>query len=112
MNPQDPQNAQNRWQDTNADFNQTRPFSQNFQSNSTDLFSAVFATTRSLYQQARTWLASLPKEGQLVAIGLTVVLGISAIVTVLKLVSFLLSIALVGGFAYIGYKFITANKEQ
>ncbi len=103
MNPQDPQNPQHQWQDIDADVSPTRPFFPNFN---------PFSIAISLYQQAIGWISSLPKEGQILAVGIALFVGVSAIATVLKLISFALSLALLGAFLYIGYRLITASSGK
>jgi hypothetical protein len=103
MNPQNPKNPQHQWQEIDADVSPTQPFSPN-----PNPFSIAIA----LYQQAIGWISSLPKEGQIITVGIVLFVGVSAIATVLKLVSFVLSLALLGAFLYIGYRFIAARSEK
>jgi hypothetical protein len=84
MNPQNPQNPKHQWQEIDPDVSPTQPFSPN-----PNPFSIAIA----LYQQAIAWISSLPKEGQILAVGIAIFVGVSAIATVLKLVSFVLSLA-------------------
>lgn len=83
-------------------------------------FDADSSTTRSLRSEPElpevgqspsfvSWWRSLPKEGQLLVGGGAIALGFAVVSLVVKLVSLALSLALFGGFLYIGYKFLSSS---
>ena len=59
----------------------------------------------------RAWAAlkRLPKEGQIIVVLIGLILGFSFMTTLFKLINLILSLALLGVFGYIGYKFISAS---
>jgi hypothetical protein len=59
-----------------------------------------------------SWLQALPKEGQILVVGGAIVAGFALISLFVKLVSLVFSLALLGGFLYIGYKFLWASSAQ
>ncbi len=89
--------------DLEAQMNQTRPLQSN---------SDTSESIQSLYQRAVTWFQQLPKEGQIAVAVAGAVLGLSVLGTLVKLVSFALSLVLLGGLLYIGYKFFLAPSSQ
>ncbi|MGB3238695.1 MAG: hypothetical protein WBB29_10380 [Geitlerinemataceae cyanobacterium] len=56
-----------------------------------------------------SWLQAQTQEGQIVIVGGAIVIGFAIVSLFLKLVSLVLSLALLGGFLYIGYKFLSAS---
>jgi hypothetical protein len=82
----------------NPDFSTTRPFKKQPEPPESGQFRSF-----------TSWLQALPKEGQILLVGGAIVVGFTLIGLVVKLVSLALSLALLGGFLYIGYKFLSAS---
>jgi hypothetical protein len=83
-------------------------------------FNPDFSSTRPLKTQPEppesdrspslaSWLQTLPKEGQILVVGGAIVVGFVIVSLFIKLVSLALSLALLGGFLYIGYKFLSVS---
>ena len=66
-------------------------------------------TILQLVDRASAALKRLPKEGQIIVVLIALILGFSLITTLFKLINLILSLALLGVFGYIGYKFISAS---
>lgn len=86
-------------------------------------FNPDFSATRPLKNQPEPpesgqspsltrWLQALPKEGQILVVGGAIVVGFTVVSLLVKLVSLAFSLALLGGFLYIGYKFLSASSAQ
>jgi hypothetical protein len=63
-------------------------------------------------ERAKTWFIGLPIVNKLVVTGVTLLVGSLLLQTVFKLVSSVISLALLAGLVYLGYKFFVSNSFQ
>jgi hypothetical protein len=55
------------------------------------------------------WFKNLPGVGKLVVVGATVLISLSVLQAVLKLVTSAITLAVLGGLVYLGYKFFVSG---
>ncbi|MDY6938351.1 MAG: hypothetical protein SWY16_11855 [Cyanobacteriota bacterium] len=90
------------------------PFDPDLETNPTQPFYSQLNTGTLLqfFDRSLNALKRLPKEAQILVVLAVAFVGFSAIVTLIKIVNFLLSIALLGVFGYIVYKFISTPSVE
>jgi hypothetical protein len=108
MNPQPEKDLQQHLHKLEAEINsqtveteKTKEARQQSQSN--------FLNFNLYLTRSQTWLRSLSGTGKLVVIGVTVLLGLAVLQAVLKLVTSAISLALLAGLVYLGYKFFVSG---
>lgn len=114
MNSSDNQDWQRRLEELEVEVNQST--SSNTQDKTETVHPHVeIDNTQSVsnwLNSARDWFNSLAPIGQ-VAVGIVgIMVGFSLLSALVKAVSFLISIALLGGLGYVGYKYIIAEPSK
>ncbi|WP_353930811.1 hypothetical protein WJM97_21485 [Okeanomitos corallinicola TIOX110] len=71
-----------------------------------------FAKFNSLLERSKTWFQGLSGVKKLVATGVVILLALWVLQTVFKLVTSVISLALLSGLVYLGYKFFISNSFQ
>ncbi|MBD2448965.1 hypothetical protein H6G76_17750 [Nostoc sp. FACHB-152] len=108
MNPQPEENLQQRLQKLEAEIN-----SQNVDTGNTketrQQSQPNFLNFNSYLTRSQLWLKSLSGTGKLVVVGVTVLLGLAVLQAVLKLVTSAISLAVLAGLVYLGYKFFVSG---
>lgn len=106
MNPQPEENLQQRLQKLEAEIN-----SQNVDTGNTKETRQQSQPNflNSYLTRSRLWLKSLSGTGKLVVVGVTVLLGLAVLQAVLKLVTSAISLAVLAGLVYLGYKFFVSG---
>jgi hypothetical protein len=67
---------------------------------------------KGLLVRSQTWFQGLSGMKKLVVTGVAIILGLSLLQTVFKLVTSVISLALLAGLVYLGYKFFVSNSFQ
>ncbi|MBE9209563.1 hypothetical protein IQ244_24300 [Nostoc sp. LEGE 06077] len=108
MNPQPEEDWQQRLQKLEAEINagsveaekpkETRQQSQ-----------FNFLNFKPYFTRSQLWFQSLSGTGKLVVMGVTVLLGLAVLQAVLKLVTSAISLAVLAGLVYLGYKFFISD---
>lgn len=108
MNPQPEDDLQQRLQKLEAEINsqtveagKTKEARQQSQSQ--------FLNFNLYFTRSQIWFKSLSGTGKLVAVGVTVLLGLAVLQAVLKLVTSAISLAVLAGLVYLGYKFFVSG---
>jgi len=108
MNPQPEEDLQQRLQKLEAEINSgsvkagnTKEVRQQSQSN--------FLNFKPYFTRSQLWFQSLSGTGKLVTIGVTVLLGLAVLQAVLKLITSAISLAVLAGLVYLGYKFFVSG---
>jgi hypothetical protein len=108
MNPQPEDDLQQRLQKLESEINsQTveagKPKEARQQSQSN------FLNLNLYFTRSHLWFKSLSGPGKLVTVGVTVLLGLAVVQAVLKLVTSAISLAVLAGLVYLGYKFFVSG---
>jgi hypothetical protein len=107
MNPQSEEDLQRRLQQLEADLNSASPKSAPQQ---TSQFS--WLNWKQQLERGKIWFQGLSGTSKLVFVGVAALLGLSIVQMVLKLVVSALSLALLAGLVYVGYKFFVSSNAQ
>ena len=110
MNSQENQNWEQKLQELEAEVNQTTPMPPVNESKPPTTTENT-ALKESL-SQVKTWFDSLPSIGKVAVAVVAAIIGFSLLRTVLQLVTSLLTIAILGVFLYLLYKFFVAPKSS
>lgn len=107
MNPQSEEDLQRRLKQLEADINsgsqQTTP-KQSVQS-------SIFNWKQQV-EKGKLWFQSLPSTGKLIFVAVVALLSLSIVQMVLRLVVSAISLALLAGLVYLGYKFFVSGNAQ
>ncbi|WP_427159814.1 hypothetical protein ACQFX9_28155 [Aliinostoc sp. HNIBRCY26] len=106
MNPQSEEELKRRLQQLEADLNSAPGESTPKQ---TTQFS--WLNWQQQLERGKLWFQSLSGTGKLVFIGVAGLLGLSIVQMVLKLVVSAISLALLAGVVYLGYKFFVSGNR-
>ena len=60
----------------------------------------------------QNWLNGLPKAGKIAVVAIALIISFSLLSTVLHIITSLLSIALLGGILYVGYRVLTMPSDS
>ncbi|MBU7586852.1 MAG: hypothetical protein KAF91_29045 [Nostoc sp. TH1S01] len=108
MNPQPEEDWQQRLQKLEAEINaesveakKTTEARQQSQS--------YFLNLKQYFTRSQLWFQSLSGTGKLVVMGVTVLMGLAVLQALLKLVTSAISLAVLAGLVYLGYKFFVAG---
>lgn len=108
MNPQPDEDLQQRLEKLEAEINsssgrkpQSQPPKQSSQSN--------FPSLNLPIERLSRWFNTLSGTGKVVAVSVGVLLGFAVVQAVLKFVASAISLALLAGLVYLGYKFIVSG---
>jgi F0F1-type ATP synthase assembly protein I len=101
MNPQPEEDLQQRLQKLEAEINSSSR--RKYQPDATQV---------SFSEQIATWFNSLSGTGKLVAASVGILLGIALLQAALKFVASAISLALLAGLVYFGYKIIVSSSRQ
>ena len=93
MNPEDPRDRDRRMRELEQQLNRA---SESFSS----------TPVKTLFTNLKTWYNDLSNTGKLVVAGVGVVLGFGFLSLFLRLVSTIITLAVLGGALYLGYKFL------
>lgn len=114
MNSSDKQNWQRRLEELEVEVNRSAASNQQKQTETLNP-EVEIANTPSAFRwlnSARDWFNGLAPIGQ-VAVGIAgIMVGFSLLSGLIKVVSSLISIAIVGGVLYLGYKYIFAQSSK
>lgn len=102
--PQDDPNVKRRLEELEAELKQPQPVSS---SSSSPNF---IETVKTLYNQFLVWFKELPKLGQAAIVVVGLAMGLTLLRTLAELISLAISLAVVGGILYIGYKIFKSSK--
>lgn len=69
-------------------------------------------TLKDWLDRGKSWFQSLPVVGQAIVGVVGIFMGFSLLIAVIRLVSFLISIILLGGLLYWGYQILKANSTS
>lgn len=105
MNPQPDDDLQRRLQQLEAEMNSQSPAPEK-----NSLLS--WLNWQSNFQKLQLWFKDLSGTKKLVVVGLSVVLGVAIAQMVLKVVVSAISLALLVGLVYLGYKFFVSGNSQ
>ncbi len=64
------------------------------------------------FQKIQLWFNALSGTNKLIVVGVSVILGLAIAQMVLKLVFWAISLALLAGLVYLGYKFFVSGNSQ
>ncbi|MBD2299865.1 hypothetical protein H6G80_31635 [Nostoc sp. FACHB-87] len=107
MNPQPEEDWQQRLQKLEAEINaesvEAKKTAARQQSRS------YFLNFKQYFTRSQLWFQSLSGTGKLVVMGVTVLMGLAVLQAVLKLVTSAISLAVLAGLVYLGYKFFVAD---
>ena len=114
MNSSDNQNWQRRLEELEKEVSQNNP--SNVQSQTETVYPEVeidnMSSLSGWLNSARDWFNGLAPIGQ-VAVGvIAVMLGFSVLNIFLKVISSLISVAILGGLLYLGYKYIIVGSSK
>ncbi|TAE53333.1 MAG: hypothetical protein EAZ76_04395 [Nostocales cyanobacterium] len=111
MTYQPEEDLQRRLQQLEAEINSfSSSQSQKIEENSAN--EGKFNKINSLLERGKIWFQSLSGVKKLVATGVLILLALSVLQTVFKLVTSVISLALLSGLVYLGYKFFVSNSFQ
>lgn len=111
MNPQPDEDLQQRLRKLEAEIDSSsggKTKSQQVEQSSVPNFSSV----NSQLQQLSNWFNSLSGTGKVVAGSVGVLLGLAVVQAVFKFVASAISLALLAGLVYFGYKFIVSSSSR
>ncbi|MEA5553705.1 hypothetical protein VB713_22455 [Anabaena cylindrica UHCC 0172] len=111
MNPQSEEELQRRLQKLEAEMNSFSP-TQSQPEGQKQTPTSGFAKLNSYLERSRSWFQSLSRMKKLAVGGVVMVLGLLMLQTVFKLVTSVISLALLAGLVYLGYKFFVSNSFQ
>lgn len=115
MDSSDKQNWQRRLEELEVEINQNASSNSQEKTETVHPHVEITTDTPSMFgwlNSARDWFNGLAPIGQ-VAVGIVgVMVGFSLLGALIKVVSSVISIALVGGVVYLGYKYIFANSSK
>ncbi|NES99804.1 MAG: hypothetical protein F6K62_23310 [Sphaerospermopsis sp. SIO1G2] len=111
MNYQSEEDLQRRLQQLEADINSSsdQP-SNNTQEKQPNEFQ--FTNFKTLLEKSQMWFQGLSGVKKLAATGVLILLTLWVMQTVFKLVTSVISLALLSGLIYLGYKFFVSNSFQ
>jgi hypothetical protein len=110
MNYQPEEDLQRRLQQLEADINSSSPKSSQSQNQQTN--PSKFGKFNALMERSRIWFQGLSGVNKLVVSGAAIFVSFLLLQTVFKLVASLISMALLIGLVYLGYKFFVSNSSQ
>ncbi|MBD2438894.1 hypothetical protein [Nostoc sp. FACHB-110] len=108
MNSHPEDDLQKRLQKLEAEINsQTKETGRTQQVNQQSQFSLLDFNV--YFTKSQLWFKNLSGTGKLVAVGVTVLLGLAVLQAVLKLITSAISLAVLAGLVYLGYKFFVSG---
>jgi hypothetical protein len=111
MNPQPEEELQRRLQELEAQMNSFSP-NPNQRETQTQTNQNGFAKLNRHFERSQIWFQSLSGMKKLAVAGVGIFLGLLVLQTVFKLVASVISLALLAGLVYLGYKFLVSNSFQ
>jgi hypothetical protein len=108
MNPQPEEDWQRRLQKLEAEINSVFVEPEKSQAPGQTPESS-FLNYKSYLGRLRPWFDGLPKTNKLVVAGVGVLLSFALLQTVLKLVASVVSLAILAGLVYVGYRFFVSG---
>ncbi len=111
MNPQPEEELQRRLEQLEAEISSfsTQPNSQETQKQTNQ---TMFAKLNRNFQRFQIWFQGLSGIKKLAVTGVGILLGFMVLQTVFRLVASVISLALLAGLVYLGYKFLVSNSLQ
>ena len=113
MNPQREDDLQHRLQQLESEMNSSSPkvvVEQPEAQKQTSKFN--FLEAKPQLERFKIWFKSLSVTGKLVVGGVSVLLGLTMLQAVFKLVASVVSLAVLAGLVYLGYKFFVSGSFQ
>ncbi|MEA5502392.1 hypothetical protein VB735_04565 [Halotia wernerae UHCC 0503] len=108
MNPQPEEDLQRRLQKLEAEINSSPvEFGQPEESKKTS--ESSFFDFKSHFRRSQLWFNNLSKMSQVIFLGVAVLLGLAIVQTLLKLAASAISLAVLVGLVYLGYKFFVSG---
>jgi hypothetical protein len=114
MNPQPEEELQRRLEQLEAEISSfsTQPNSQETQKQTYYPNQTMFAKLNRNFQRFQIWFQGLSGIKKLAVTGVGILLGFMVLQTVFRLVASVISLALLAGLVYLGYKFLVSNSLQ
>ncbi len=111
MNPQPEEELQRRLEQLEAQINSfsTQPNPQETQKQTNQ---TMFAKLNRYFERSQIWFQGLSGIKKLAVAGVGILLGLMVLQTVFRLVASVISLALLAGLVYLGYKFLVSNSLQ
>jgi hypothetical protein len=111
MNPQPEEDLQRRLQQLEAEMNSFSP-NLNQQETQKQTNQTMFAKLNRYLERSQIWFQGLSGMKKLAVASVVIVLGLLVLQTVFRLVASVISLALLAGLVYLGYKFLVSNSLQ
>ncbi|MBH8555664.1 hypothetical protein I8751_25630 [Nostocaceae cyanobacterium CENA357] len=108
MNPQPEEDLQRRLQKLEAEINSS-PVDVVQSQEPKKTSESSFFDFKSHFKRSQLWFNNLSKMSQVIFLGVAVLLGLAIVQAVLKLVASAISLAVLAGLVYLGYKFFVAG---
>lgn len=111
MEPTENQNWEQKLQQLEAELNQTHS-TMPIESQQPQSQTPAVENFRRLRHQIRDWFNGLPKVGKIAVAAIALVFGFSVLRTIFQLVVSIVSLAVIAGVVYLGYKFFIASDSS
>ncbi len=113
MNPEREDDLQQRLQQLEQEMNSSSPKVVVEQPKAQKQISQFnFLAWKSHLERFKIWFKSLSGMGKLAVSGVSIVLGLAMLQAVIKLVASIVSLAVLAGLVYLGYKFFVSGSFQ
>lgn len=114
MNPQPEEELQRRLEQLEAEINSfsAKPNPQETQQQTHYPNQTMFSQLNRYFQRFQIWFQGLSGMKKLAVGGVGIILGLMVLQTVFKFVTSVISLALLAGLVYLGYKFLVSNSLQ
>ena len=113
MNPQREDDLQQRLQQLEQEMNSSsRKVVVNQPEAQKQISQFNFLSHKPHLERFKIWFKSLSGMGKLAVIGVSIVLGLAMLQAVIKLVASIVSLAVLAGLVYLGYKFLVSGSFQ
>lgn len=112
MNPQREDDLQHRLQQLEEEINSSSPKVVVEQPQAQKQTQFNFLSYKPHLERFKIWFKSLSGTGKLVVGGVSVLLGLAMLQAVFKLVASVVSLAVLAGIVYLGYKFFVSGSFQ
>ncbi len=108
MNPQPEEDLQRRLQKLEAEINSS-PGEVRQPQEPKNISESSFFDFKLHLKRSQLWFNNLSKISQVIFVGVAVLLGLAIVQTTLKLVASAISLAVLAGLVYLGYKFFVSG---
>ena len=114
MNPKPEEELQRRLEQIEAEINSfsTKTSQQETQQQTYYPNQTIFSQLSQYFGRFQIWFQNLSGMKKLAVGGVGIIVGLMLLQTVFRLVTFVISLALLAGLVYLGYKFFVSNTLQ